>query len=89
MIPMIVGQAKRMVNDLVKSCQWSGGNITTDQYFTSKLLSISLGEKNLTVETMDEGRREVPFELRPLRYREVGSTIARKDRSIVLLSTTH
>ena len=57
-IPMTVGQAQRVVNDLVKSCQGSGRNVTTDEY----LINLTL------LGTMNKGRREVPCELRLWRY---------------------
>ncbi|MEL7309347.1 MAG: hypothetical protein AAGK05_16800 [Pseudomonadota bacterium] len=98
-----VGQAKRVVLDLVEGLEESGRNVTTDQHFTGVALAEELLSKGLTLlGTVNKNRREIPAAMLPRRDREVKSTIfaysgnlmlvshvPRRNRAVILLSTLH
>ena len=98
-----VGQAKRVVLDLVDGLEESGRNVTTDQHFTGVALAKELLSKGLTLlGTVNKNRREIPTAMLPRRDREVKSTIfgyadnlmllshvPRRNRAVVLLSAMH
>ena len=98
-----VGQAKRVVMDLVVPIRGSGRNITTDQHFTSVELARELKDSNLTiVGTINKQRRELPPVVLPTRDRPAGHTMflfsgditlisytPRRLRSVTILSTLH
>ena len=98
-----VGQAKRVVMDLIVPFRGSGRNITTDQHFTSVALAKDLQKNNLTlVGTINQQRRELPPVVLPAKDRPAGHSMflffddimlisftPRRLRSVTILSTLH
>ncbi|XP_046384823.1 piggyBac transposable element-derived protein 4-like [Ischnura elegans] len=98
-----IQQGKRVVMDLVSHLSGSGGNITTDNFFTSFDLGQDLLKLSLTlVGTMRKNRRELPPIMLPSKNREINSSnsafshntlltsyVPSKGKSVVLLSTQH
>lgn len=98
-----IGQAERVVCDLVEPFRQSGRNITVDQHFSSISLANALKERRLTLlGTINKQRREIPPAFLPDRHRNVGSSmfafhesvvlvsyVPRPNRAVLLISTLH
>lgn len=80
----------------------SNRNLTTDNWYTSCLLGLSLLKKGTTIGTLRKDKREIPPQFLPHKDREVGSSIfdyqkdftlvsyvPKRNKSVVLLSTMH
>lgn len=71
-----INQGNRVVMDLVQPQYGTNRGITTDNFFTSVLLSDNLLEKNLTLTgTLRKNKREIPKKFLPSRQRELHSSI--------------
>jgi hypothetical protein len=98
-----VGQAGRVVRDLIQPIEGSGRNVTTDQYFKSYDLATVLLQRNLTlVGTLNRNRVEVPNALLRSRHRQDKETlfchsgeimllshVPRKNKAVIILSSMH
>jgi hypothetical protein len=99
------GLAETITMELCKPFYGSGRNITTDNFFTSHSLAVSLlGVKLTLLGTIRHHRREVPKSLHKHRHREVQSTefrfdntnkftiasyVPKRNRCVLLLSSMH
>ena len=98
-----VGLAHRVVEDLCRPLEYSGRNLTMDNFFTSIPLARNLLTKGLTLlGTLKANKPEIPPEFQKNRQREVHSSlhgfnnkmtlcsyVPKKGRSVILLSTMH
>ena len=98
-----INQDIRVVLDLVENIEYSGQNITCDNFFTNLLLAQKLLQKNLTVVgKMRKNKPELPTEFTVTKGRNVKSTIfgfqqeaiiasycSKKKRVVNMLSTMH
>lgn len=98
-----VGQSQRVVEALVQPIHNSGRNVTTDNFFTSYPLALSLLQRGLTlVGTMRQNKPQLPRAMARSRNRELHSTIfgftndvtlcsyvPKRSKAVVLLSTMH
>ena len=98
-----VGQAQRIVVDLVRPLFGAGRNVTTDNYFTSVSLANSLLKERTTIlGTLRANKCEIPDQFQKNRAREVHSTqfgftkdltlcsyVPKKGKAVILLSSMH
>jgi len=71
-----VGQAVRVVREMVQPYYFTGRGVTTDQGFTSRQLAYELLALNLTLAgTIKQNRREVPPEMKTPVGRQVFSSL--------------
>jgi len=71
-----VGQATRVVRQMVQPYYFTGRGVTTDQGFTSKQLAYELKTLDLSlVGTIKQVRREVPAEMKNPAGRQVFSSL--------------
>ena len=98
-----VGQARRVVHDLISPVTGTGRNVTFDNFFTSVGLAEDLMKENLTIlGTIRANKREIPPDFQKSALREVHSTrfgfardmtlvsyVPKKGKAVLLLSTLH
>lgn len=99
----VSNSAHDIVLRLVEPIKRTGRNITTDNWYTSVPLALSLLDMNLTlVGTLRKNKGEIPIEFLPNKTREVYSSlfgftkqlticsyVPAKSKSVVVLSTMH
>lgn len=92
-----------IVNRLIRHLEGSSRNLTTDNWYTSYPLALSLLERKITIlGTMRKNKREIPVEFLPHRKRAVNSAlygfqkeatlvsfVPKKNKAVILLSTMH
>uniref|UniRef100_A0A336MDY1 CSON010564 protein n=1 Tax=Culicoides sonorensis TaxID=179676 RepID=A0A336MDY1_CULSO len=94
---------ERTVLDLVKQYKGSGRNVTTDNFFTTFSLAMTLKDWQMTlVGTVRRNKRFVPANMQPAKERPVHSTntaftkyvtmcsyVPKKNKSVIMLSSMH